>query len=69
MDSPVSAISYLGRARQLLDSGDRASLIYSALELRCGVEARLKEHATVADGVSQDAIGSLRDSKARKDDQ
>jgi hypothetical protein len=53
MDSPVSAISYLARAKQLLRSSDKANLIYSALELRCGVEARLKEHAAVAVGVSK----------------
>lgn len=53
MGSPVSAISYLGRAKQLLQAGDKASLIYAALELRCGVEARLKEHAAVAVGVTK----------------
>lgn len=53
MDSPVSAISYLARAKELCKSQDKANLIYAALELRCGVEARLKEHASVAVGVSK----------------
>ena len=53
MDSPVSAISYLARAKALFKSEDKASLVYSALELRCGVEARLQEHASVAIGVSK----------------
>lgn len=53
MDSPVSAISYLSRAQSLSKSEDKASLIYSALELRCGVEARLQEHASLAIGVAK----------------
>jgi hypothetical protein len=53
MDSPVSAISYLARAKELAKSQDKASLIYAALELRCGVEARLKEHVSVAVGVTK----------------
>lgn len=52
MESPVSAISYLARAKALCNSQDKAALIYAALELRCGVEARLEEHASVAIGVS-----------------
>lgn len=53
MDNPVSAISYLARAKHLITSEDRASLIYAALELRCGVEARLQEHALTAVGISK----------------
>ncbi|MGB9991013.1 hypothetical protein [Pseudoduganella rhizocola] len=53
MDSPVAAISYLARAKELASTGDKAKLIYAALELRCGVEARLKEHAAVAIGVTK----------------
>lgn len=30
--------------KALLDGGSKASLIYAALELRCGVEARLREY-------------------------
>lgn len=53
MDSPVSAISYLERAKELRLSEDRASQIYAALELRCGVEARLQEHAAATTSVSK----------------
>lgn len=53
MDSPVSAISYLARAKELRQSKERTSLIYAALELRCGVEARLREHATATSSVSK----------------
>lgn len=66
MDSPVSAISYLSRAKQLLSSGDKASLFYAALELRCGVEARLKEHAAVAAGVSKTQLGHYEIRKLSK---
>lgn len=51
MDSPVSSISYLSRAKSLSNSSDKANLIYAALELRCGVEARLKELAVSAPNV------------------
>src|ERR1700752_436165 len=53
MNNPVSAASYLARAHALRKSGEKASLIYAALELRCGVEARLRAHASVAPGVSK----------------
>jgi hypothetical protein len=53
MNSAVSASSYLARAQALRRSGDKASLIYATLELRCGIEARLKEHASVAHGISK----------------
>lgn len=53
MSSPVAAVSYLARAQALCKSDEKASLIYAALELRCGVEARLQAHASVATGVSK----------------
>jgi hypothetical protein len=53
MSSPVSTASYLARAQALRKADDKASLFYAALELRCGIEARLQEHATVAAGVSK----------------
>lgn len=56
MNSPVSAVSYLARAQALCKMHDKASLIYAALELRCGVEARLKEHVAVAHGVSKNQV-------------
>jgi hypothetical protein len=66
MDSPVSAVSYLARAKQLLKSADKASLMYAALELRCGVEARLKEHAAVAVGISKTQMGHYEIRKLSK---
>lgn len=53
MDNPVSASSYLARAQELRKRNDKASLIYAALELRCGVEARLQAYVSVARGVSK----------------
>lgn len=35
--------SYASRVKKLLDAGDSASLLYAALELRCGVEARIRQ--------------------------
>lgn len=66
MDSPVSAISYLARAEELLKSPRREEHIYSALELRCGVEARLKEYATAAAGVSKTQLGQYEIRKLSK---
>ena len=66
MDSPVSAVSYLARAKDLLRSADKANLIYSALELRCGVEARLKEHAALAVGVSKTQLAQYEIRKLSK---
>lgn len=39
----IGSHAYLARAREQLRVGREASLIYAVLELRCGVEARLKE--------------------------
>lgn len=44
MTYSIASSDYLERAKVLLDEGTEASLIYAALELRCGVEARLKEY-------------------------
>lgn len=40
----AKASHYLARATQLLQHREKASLFYAAFELRCGVEARLKEY-------------------------
>ena len=40
----IKSVDYLIRARSLLDSSDKAALFYAAFELRCGIEARLKEY-------------------------
>lgn len=66
MASPVSAISYLERAKQLLRSGEKDKFFYAALELRCGVEARLKEHAAVAVGVSKTQLAQYQIRKLSK---
>lgn len=66
MNSPVSSISYLSRAKQLSRSGDKANLFYAALELGCGVEARLKEHAALAVGVSKSQRGHYEIRKLSK---
>jgi len=44
MGYQVRALDYLARAKALLDSGNEPSLFYAAFELRCGIEARLKEY-------------------------
>ena len=41
---PISSRDYLARARVQLAAGNLQALFYAALELRCGVEARLQEH-------------------------
>lgn len=40
----TKSIGYLARAREMLDVRDNQSLFYAAFELRCGIEARLKEY-------------------------
>ena len=40
----ISSISYLNRARERRAEGTSASLFYAALEVRSGVEARLREY-------------------------
>jgi hypothetical protein len=49
----VSPLDYAKRARSLSKLGDHASLVYASLELRCGIESRLQQHASVAVGVSK----------------
>lgn len=51
MAYPTASSDYLERAKVLLDEGTEASLIYAALELRCGVEARLKEYIETIDHI------------------
>lgn len=43
----VSARDYLQRACYRLSSDDPAALFYAAFELRCGIEARMKEYLDV----------------------
>jgi hypothetical protein len=44
MSYAVKAKDYLARARARLDENSQESLFYAALEIRCGIEARLKEY-------------------------
>ncbi|HTX22704.1 MAG TPA: hypothetical protein VMD27_12725 [Candidatus Aquilonibacter sp.] len=54
MPYDTSSRAYLARAKLNFDSGRDESLFYAAYELRCGVEARLKEYIVKgqADSVS-----------------
>lgn len=47
----TASTDYLDRMKALLDEGSEASLIYAALELRCGVEARLREYIETIDHI------------------
>lgn len=51
MTYPVASTDYVDRMKALLDEGAPASLIYAALELRCGVEARLREYIETIDHI------------------
>lgn len=53
MNYRVGPRDHAMRAQALRRNGERASLIYAALELRCGIEARLQQHASVAIGLSK----------------
>lgn len=53
VDYPVSARAYLQRARDLISDGSPASFFYAAFELRCGVEARLKEYLEPHDHIPE----------------
>jgi hypothetical protein len=48
----TSSRAYLTRAKLNFDSGNNEWLFYAALELRCGVEARLKEYVVKVDTIS-----------------
>lgn len=44
MSYSISSLSYLDRARGRLGENTEEALVYAALEIRCGVEARLREY-------------------------
>ena len=44
---------YLARARVLLDENSQQALFYAAFELRCGIEARLREYLEVQEHLSK----------------
>lgn len=49
----ISSRDYLRRAEERLEEGTPPALFYAALELRCGVEARMKEYLDVWDHISK----------------
>jgi len=51
MSYSVASSNYLERMKSQLSMGTQASLIYAALELRCGVEARLREYIETIDHI------------------
>lgn len=51
MSYSTASTDYLNRMKALLDEGSEASLIYAALELRCGVEVRLREYIETIDHI------------------
>jgi len=55
MNTPYrsSARDYLKRAQQLLNEDNVESLFYSAFELRCGIEARMREYLEIAEDISE----------------
>lgn len=53
MNRPTTSADYLERAEKLLQQPDASSLVYAALELRCGVEARMKEYALHSNAISK----------------
>ena len=58
---------YLIRARQLLNSGETAALFYAALELRCGIEARMQEYLEIAEDISEKRKQGWRIAELGKD--
>ncbi|MDP6816535.1 MAG: hypothetical protein QF449_00665 [Alphaproteobacteria bacterium] len=53
MEYQISSRAYLKRARERLGENEQTSLIYAALELRCGIEARMREYLEVQKHVSR----------------
>ena len=49
---PTLTYHFAERARALVSSGDRASILYAALEIRMGVESRLQSYVQANDEVS-----------------
>lgn len=51
---PTRIEEFAGRARELLSSGTRAGLLYAALELRLGIEARTQAYIQANDQISNE---------------
>jgi len=66
MDYKISSRDYLERARLRLDDGGFDSLFYAALELRCGIEARMQEYLEAQKSVSKKLKKGWQITKLRK---
>lgn len=53
MDYQCVAEAYLQRMKARMDEGTKSALIYAALELRLGVEARLREYVGAIDDITR----------------
>lgn len=53
MEYRISAREYLARARKCLDEESVDALFYAAFELRCGIEARMRQYREVWDHISK----------------
>ncbi|MFI8737897.1 hypothetical protein ACIGKM_18460 [Ectopseudomonas toyotomiensis] len=53
MTYEITSRGYLGRAIKQLSTGTQESLFYAAFELRCGIEARMRQYLSVWEHVSK----------------
>ena len=49
----VTSHAYLERMKARMNEGTDEALFYAALELRCGVEARMREYVEAIDGIPE----------------
>ena len=49
----ISSYDYLERARERFAEGSLQALFYAALELRCGIEQRIREYSNVQKQISR----------------
>jgi len=49
----TSSYDYLERARERFAEGSHQALFYAALELRCGIEQRIREYSSVQKQISK----------------
>ena len=49
----ISSYDYLERARERLAEGSHQALFYAALELRCGIEQRMREYLKAQKQISK----------------
>ncbi|WP_153144919.1 hypothetical protein [Dechloromonas sp. H13] len=53
MNLAVTSHAHLERMKCRMDEGTEEALFYAALELRCGVEARMREYVEAIDGIPE----------------